>query len=72
MPPKDYADPAYVEGRHYPYHLTWTEYGGGPRDCYFDCETDEQAVTEAHENLSPCIGYRDAVLGDVDGNEVPL
>lgn len=71
-PPEDYSDPGYVEGRYYPYHLVWTEQGGGPRDLYFDAETNCQARTVALEALEPCEGYQDAVLGDVNGEEVSL
>jgi hypothetical protein len=71
-PPKDYEDESYQEGRHYAYHLCWTEASGGPRDFYLDCETDHLAVIESHERLGACPGYSGARLGDCHGNEVSL
>jgi len=70
--PLDYADPAYVEGRHYPFHLTWRSPHGDSEDRHFDAETVALAAIEAVEFLADCPGHTGAVLGDVNGDPVDL
>lgn len=70
--PDDYSDPAYVEGRHYPFHLVWSEASGAPMDMHFDAETKDLARQEVLEFLEARPGHRDASLGDVNGDPVDI
>lgn len=70
--PENYSDPAYVEGRHYNFHLVWTEASGAPRDLWFHAETKDLAGIEACEALDACPGYSNASLGDANGELVGI
>lgn len=72
MPPKNYADPNYVEGRYYTYSLAWRDGYGEKAQRRFEAGDDQEAASIALTYLSVQAGYSAATLTDVDGMEVVL
>lgn len=70
--PADDHDPAYVEGRYYEFTLCWNGADGIAYSTLMRHETQEGARLEAVDILKDHPGHTEAVLGDQNGDDVPL